>query len=105
MDDMALQLNNLGANVKTMEIQIGQMASTINAQQKGNFPSDTQVNPREHCKVITLRSGTTLENLKLKRNEAFSLKNKAEEKLSHEEDKEENTTKGAKKPNNISSKF
>ena len=41
--------------MKNLEVQIGQLATTINAQQKGTFPSNTEVNPKEQCKAITLR--------------------------------------------------
>ncbi|KAI3450351.1 hypothetical protein Pfo_007016 [Paulownia fortunei] len=47
----------IGAQMKLMETQIGQLATEINAQKhKGNFPSDTKMNPMEHCKTIQLRS-------------------------------------------------
>ncbi|KAL8457333.1 hypothetical protein ACS0TY_035255 [Phlomoides rotata] len=36
------------------------MASTMGEQhQKGKFPSTMETNPREHCKSIKLRSGTS----------------------------------------------
>ncbi|KAL8528861.1 hypothetical protein ACS0TY_006359 [Phlomoides rotata] len=39
---------------------MGQLASTMEEQhQKGKFPSTTETNPREHCKTIKLRSGTS----------------------------------------------
>ncbi|KAL8504211.1 hypothetical protein ACS0TY_022808 [Phlomoides rotata] len=45
--------------IKTLEHQMGQLASTVGEQhQKGKFPSTTETNPREHCKAIKLRSGT-----------------------------------------------
>ncbi|KAL8540111.1 hypothetical protein ACS0TY_001632 [Phlomoides rotata] len=46
--------------IKTLEHQVGQLASTVEEQhQKGKFPSTTETNPREHCKAIKLRSGTS----------------------------------------------
>ncbi|KAL8498621.1 hypothetical protein ACS0TY_021819 [Phlomoides rotata] len=46
--------------IKTLEHQVGQLASTVGEQhQKGKFPSTTETNPREHCKAIKLRSGTS----------------------------------------------
>ncbi|KAL8503567.1 hypothetical protein ACS0TY_022342 [Phlomoides rotata] len=46
--------------IKTLEHQVGQLASTVGEQhQKGKFPSTTEINPREHCKAIKLRSGTS----------------------------------------------
>ena len=41
--------------MKNLEVQIGQLDTTINAQQKGTFPSNTEVNPKEQCKAIILR--------------------------------------------------
>ncbi|KAI3448633.1 hypothetical protein Pfo_005298 [Paulownia fortunei] len=53
--------SSLGAQMKSMETQIGQLATEINAQKhKGNFPSDTEMNPREHCKAIQLQSRTKI---------------------------------------------
>ena len=44
---------------------MGQMATLSSERQQGNFPSTSEINLRregkEHCKVITLRSGKTLE--------------------------------------------
>ncbi|KAL8492120.1 hypothetical protein ACS0TY_023664 [Phlomoides rotata] len=49
----------MGTQIKTLEHQMGQLASTMGEQhQKGKFPSTTETNPREHCKAIKLRSGT-----------------------------------------------
>ncbi|KAL8541984.1 hypothetical protein ACS0TY_003008 [Phlomoides rotata] len=49
----------MGTQIKTLEHQMGQLASTMGEQyQKGKFPSTTEMNPMEHCKAIKLRSGT-----------------------------------------------
>ncbi|XP_073133367.1 uncharacterized protein [Henckelia pumila] len=40
-----------------METQIGQLANALKDNKRGQFPSNTEVNPIEHCKVIELRSG------------------------------------------------
>ncbi|XP_068644653.1 uncharacterized protein [Aristolochia californica] len=53
--------SNMGATMKNLEVQIGQLATTINAQQRGAFPSNIEVNPKEQCKAITLRSGREIE--------------------------------------------
>ncbi|KAI3451359.1 hypothetical protein Pfo_008024 [Paulownia fortunei] len=65
IDNIETQLghlaSSLGAQMKSMETQIGHLTTEINAQKhKGNFPSDTEMNPREHCKAIQLRSGTKI---------------------------------------------
>ncbi|KAL8537209.1 hypothetical protein ACS0TY_012403 [Phlomoides rotata] len=55
---MAQHYKNLEAQQKTMEFQIGQLATTVgHMQNKGKFPSTTEPNPKEYCKVIELRSG------------------------------------------------
>ncbi|KAI3445323.1 hypothetical protein Pfo_001988 [Paulownia fortunei] len=53
--------------MESMETQIGQLATEINAKKyKENFPSDTEINPREHCKVIQLQSGIEIKGLEMK---------------------------------------
>ncbi|XP_071917169.1 uncharacterized protein [Coffea arabica] len=48
------QLTNMYRNV---EIQLEQLANAVNNRNQGDLPSKTEVNPREHVKAITLRSG------------------------------------------------
>ncbi|KAH6835890.1 hypothetical protein C2S53_018140 [Perilla frutescens var. hirtella] len=46
--------SNMGAQLKSMEIQIGQLAKIVGSQQqKGQYPSNTEVNPEEQCNGIT----------------------------------------------------
>ncbi|XP_022866538.1 uncharacterized protein LOC111386305 [Olea europaea var. sylvestris] len=66
LDSIETHMTNLGATVKNLEVQIGQIATAIQSQQKGQFPSDIEVNPREHCNAITLRSGKVVEERKLR---------------------------------------
>ena len=47
-------------SLKNLEIQIGQLALTMQNQSKDSFPSDTRKNPRD-CMAVTLRSGKELE--------------------------------------------
>ncbi|XP_068649564.1 uncharacterized protein [Aristolochia californica] len=61
LDNIETHCSNMGATMKNLEVQIGQLATTINAQQRGAFPSNTEVNPKEQCKAITLRSGREIE--------------------------------------------
>ena len=51
---------NTNDSLKNMEVQIGQLAQTMQNQSKGSFPSDTRKNPRE-CMAVSLRSGRELE--------------------------------------------
>ncbi|KAL8492854.1 hypothetical protein ACS0TY_024158 [Phlomoides rotata] len=53
-------IKNTSGQIKTLEHQVGQLDSTMGEQhQKGKFPSTTETNPREHCKAIKIRSGTS----------------------------------------------
>ena len=60
-DNIEMYMGNMGAIIKYLDVQIGQIVSSINIQQRGKFPSDTEVNPKEQCKVITLKSGKEIE--------------------------------------------
>ena len=64
-NETRMSLNNQAAQLRNLEVQMGQMASLLSERQHGNLPSTLEVNPRregkEHCKVVTLRSGKTLE--------------------------------------------
>ncbi|XP_073017839.1 uncharacterized protein [Primulina eburnea] len=51
----------MGATMKSLETQIGQLANSLRDQNRGQFPSNTEVNPKEQCKAVTLRSGKELE--------------------------------------------
>ncbi|XP_022860338.1 uncharacterized protein LOC111380906 [Olea europaea var. sylvestris] len=66
LDSIETHMTNLGTTVKNLEVRIGQIATAIQSQQKGQFPSDTEVNPREHCNAITLRSCKAVEERKLR---------------------------------------
>ena len=67
MQQHATQLNNQAAQLRNLEVQMGQMANLLAEKQPGSLPSNLEVNPRgegkEYCKAITLRSGRELENL------------------------------------------
>ncbi|XP_073025060.1 uncharacterized protein [Primulina eburnea] len=54
---METHMGNMGATMKSLETQIGQLANALKDQNRGQFPSNTEVNPREQCKAVTLRSG------------------------------------------------
>ncbi|KAL8485102.1 hypothetical protein ACS0TY_027413 [Phlomoides rotata] len=46
-------------HVKVIERQVSQLATIVGSQHKqGQLPSNTELNPKEHCKAIKLRSGT-----------------------------------------------
>ena len=60
-------LDNQVAQLRNLEVQMGQMASLLSERQHKNLPSTSEINPRregkEHCKAVTLRSGKILEQL------------------------------------------
>ena len=64
MQHKATQLNNQAAQLRNLEVQMGQMANLLTERQPGSFPSNSEVNPRregnEHVKVVRLRSGKEL---------------------------------------------
>ena len=65
MQQQATQLNNEVAQLRNLEVQMGQMANLLTERQPGSLPSNSEVNPRrdgnEHFKVVMLRSGKELE--------------------------------------------
>ena len=48
---------NQAAQIRNLEATISQLAETIHNRPQGNLPSNTEVNPKEQCKAIALRSG------------------------------------------------
>ena len=64
MQHQATKLNNQVAQLRNLEVQMGQMANLFTESQPGSLPSNSEVNPRregnEHVKAVTLRSGGEL---------------------------------------------
>ncbi|XP_071924761.1 uncharacterized protein [Coffea arabica] len=56
------RLDQLTTMYRNVEVQIGQIAGSLNNRNQGDLPSKTEVNPKEHVKAITLRSGKQLED-------------------------------------------
>ncbi|XP_057780767.1 uncharacterized protein LOC130999277 [Salvia miltiorrhiza] len=53
----------LSKQVQMLETQVGQMANQAAAQHTpGKFPSNTEINPKNQCNAILLRSGTQYQN-------------------------------------------
>ncbi|XP_019235392.1 PREDICTED: uncharacterized protein LOC109215729 [Nicotiana attenuata] len=48
--------------IKNLEIQMSQLATLMSEKIKGALPSNTEKNPKEHLKAISLRSGKTLDD-------------------------------------------
>ena len=64
MQHQATQLNNQVAQLRNLEVQMGQMANLLTKRRQGSLPSNSEVNLRrkgnEHVKAVTLRSGREL---------------------------------------------
>ena len=65
LQNQTTKLNNQAAQLRNLEVQMGQMASLLTERQRGALLSNSKVNPRqegnEHVKAITLRSGKELQ--------------------------------------------
>src|SRR3954469_2966977 len=59
-------MKNQSASIKNLEMQMGQIHNLLSNRPQGAFPSDTEKNPREQANAITLRSGKTYDNPKVK---------------------------------------
>ncbi|XP_057775327.1 uncharacterized protein LOC130994297 [Salvia miltiorrhiza] len=52
--------------LKMLEMKVGQIAESLsNQHQQGQFPSNKIVNPKEHCKAISILGETTFEESKM----------------------------------------
>ncbi|XP_022855936.1 uncharacterized protein LOC111377113 [Olea europaea var. sylvestris] len=60
-------IQNQSAVIKNLETQMGQMAEVISGRAPCTLPSNTEVNPKEHVKAITTRSGVQLPEFHVKR--------------------------------------
>ena len=60
--------SNTNASLKNLETQVGQLALTLQNQNKNEFPSDTQKNPKDYM-VVQLRSGKEMSNSKVEEKE------------------------------------
>ena len=48
---------NHSSFIHNIEVQLGQLAITLTSRSQSNLPSNTEINPREQLKSITLKSG------------------------------------------------
>ncbi|XP_052199599.1 uncharacterized protein LOC127806389 [Diospyros lotus] len=90
-DMMAKFINSTEARMQSLETQIGQLAQAISERPQGGLPSNTEKNPREHVKAITLRSGKELESKE--KDEKHSTEEESQEHKAKEEDRELSTEK------------
>ncbi|KAG9450305.1 hypothetical protein H6P81_010270 [Aristolochia fimbriata] len=57
-------LKNQDASIRNFKIQVGQLPNVISGRNQGTLPSNSETNPKEQIKAITLRSGKVLEEKK-----------------------------------------
>ncbi|XP_073137013.1 uncharacterized protein [Henckelia pumila] len=57
IDSLDTHMINMSFMMKSMATQIRKLANALQDRNRGQFPSNTEVNPIEHCKSIVLRSG------------------------------------------------
>src|SRR3954471_23496403 len=59
------KFNNMQASISKLEVQMGQMASTMSQREQERFSSQPEVSPREHGQlkaITTLRSGGIIDH-------------------------------------------
>ncbi|XP_061361851.1 uncharacterized protein LOC133305612 [Gastrolobium bilobum] len=60
-EETRASFRNQEASIRNLETQIGQLSRQFTERTQGALPSNTVVNPREHCNAITTRSGTIIQ--------------------------------------------
>ena len=64
MQHNATQLNNQAAQLRNLEVQMGQIANLLTERQPSSLLSNSEVNPKqegnEHVKTVMLKSGREL---------------------------------------------
>ncbi|KAG9458442.1 hypothetical protein H6P81_002950 [Aristolochia fimbriata] len=81
------RLQTQEASIRNLEKQVGQPANAISGRNKGTLPSNSETNPKEQIKAITLRSGKVLEEQKqplVEENKADQQQNKEREEQREE---------------------
>ncbi|XP_061339550.1 uncharacterized protein LOC133286182 [Gastrolobium bilobum] len=56
MNETRTHHKNQDASIRNLETQIGQLSRQLAERSLGTFPSDTIINPRDHCNAITTKS-------------------------------------------------
>ncbi|XP_057246916.1 uncharacterized protein LOC130589365 [Beta vulgaris subsp. vulgaris] len=60
IEKLETKVDQIAISNRNVELQLGQLANAINSRSQGSLPSKTDVNPKEHCKAVTLRSSKQL---------------------------------------------
>ncbi|XP_017974466.1 PREDICTED: uncharacterized protein LOC108661548 [Theobroma cacao] len=92
-------IQSYGASLRNLEIQMGQLANSINSKPQGALPSDTQVNPngKEQCNAVTLRSGKEVGGVNEKSTESSKERRNDDKAIVEKEVEEEKTDNGQAK--------
>ena len=61
IDDTKANFKNQGAIIRNLEHQVREISKLLTEITQRALPSIIETNPKEHVKVITLRSGKELE--------------------------------------------
>ncbi|KAL5577508.1 hypothetical protein UlMin_019207 [Ulmus minor] len=64
IDDTQANFRNQGTSIRNLEHQVEEISKLLTERGQGALPSNTERNPREEAKAITLRSGKELEKSK-----------------------------------------
>ena len=78
IDSIETYYTNMSAFIKSLEVQMGQLAIELKSQKERKFPRDTEHNPREQCQAIMLRSRKEVESPKPRKFQSEKIEKKAE---------------------------
>ncbi|GAV78008.1 hypothetical protein CFOL_v3_21476, partial [Cephalotus follicularis] len=53
---------NQASSIHNLEVQMGQIAKLLLGRPQGTLSSNTEINPKEQVKAVTLRSGNQLQD-------------------------------------------
>ncbi|KAG9458841.1 hypothetical protein H6P81_003349 [Aristolochia fimbriata] len=101
-------LKNQDASIQNLEIQLGQLGNVISGRNQGTLPSNSETNPKEQIKSITLRSGKVLEEKSNLREEDKENQQQDKEREEQDEGREvsrQHKQKGELKETNIILQF
>ncbi|KMS97498.1 hypothetical protein BVRB_5g126420 [Beta vulgaris subsp. vulgaris] len=61
IEKLETKVDQIAISNRNVELQLGQLANAINSRSQGALPSNTEVNPKQHCNAVTLRNVKLLE--------------------------------------------
>ncbi|GAV66113.1 hypothetical protein CFOL_v3_09623 [Cephalotus follicularis] len=70
MGETRTNFRNQSASIHNLEVQVGQTANLLSGRPQGTLPTNTDINPKEQVKEITLRSGKQLQDAPIKLEES-----------------------------------